>query len=40
MDNIPEKFLNEDGTLKMDSSILDECAKVIKEFREKEATQN
>ena len=37
VDEQGEPILNEDGTVKMDSSILDECAKVIKEFREKEA---
>ncbi len=36
VDEQGEPILNEDGTVKMDSSILDECAKVIKEFREKE----
>lgn len=37
VDEHGEPILNEDGTVKMDSSILDECAKVIKEFRVKEA---
>ena len=39
VDEQGEPIRNEDGTLKMDSSILDECAKVIKEFREKEANE-
>ncbi len=37
VDEHGEPILNGDGTVKMDSSILDECAKVIKEFRVKEA---
>ena len=30
---------NADGTNKMNTKILDECTKVIKEFREKEAKE-